>query len=85
MKRVIKILKENGFERMDVNVYANKKGVCFILTKSEINVINSCGDTIESFRNVRYDSETNFLVVGFLYAKGLLYYDYELPESYQIN
>lgn len=84
MRQVIAILKSNGFEYMDVGVYA-KYGIGFILTKSQINVINARGDTIELFRNVKYNSETNFLVVGYLYAKGLLKDGYELPKNYQIN
>ncbi|PXV61197.1 hypothetical protein CLV62_12530 [Dysgonomonas alginatilytica] len=85
MRKVINILKDDGFSKMDSCVYANDKGICFILSSSEIRIINRRGDTIEEFRNVKHDSDTNYLIVGFLYAKGWLKEDYRLPKEYQIN
>lgn len=85
MIKVINILKNNGFSKMDSCIYANNKGICFILSPTEIAIIDKYGSTQEEFINVKYNSDTNYLIVGFLYAKGLLIEGYILPKEYQVN
>ena len=85
MKKVINILKDNGFSKMDSCVYANDKGICFIMSPTEIAIIDKYGSTCEEFRNMKYNSDTNYLIVGYLYAKGWLKEGYQLPKDYQIN
>lgn len=84
MKKIINILKSNGFTQMDTGMYANDKGVLFILTKSDISIINGHGDWLEEFRNIEYDPITCYLIVGYLYSKGWLKDGYKLPKKYQI-
>lgn len=85
MRKVINILKDNGFSKMDSCVYANDNGICFILGSTSISVINQVGDEIETFMIARFDSDINYLIIGYLYVKGWLKEGYQLPKNYQIN
>lgn len=85
MKKVINILKSNGFQRMDSCVYANDKGICFILGGVSISVINQLGEEIETFNIARFDSDINYLIVGYLFVKGWLKEGYKMPLNYMYS